>query len=241
MQGIGKTHVGLARNNNEDSIFVSNEAVGCLPNLYIVADGMGGHKAGEVASSKSIEYFCKYAKEAESNSGELLDFIISAITYSNDSVIEIASNDPSCHGMGTTFTVAVVKDNKAYVGHIGDSRVYLIRNGKIEQKTADHSYVYELVKAGKITAEEAKYHPERNKITRVLGMTSPVLADALIFDVKPNDHILICSDGITGMMEDRDILAILTEPNDLSVKADALIDKANSLGGFDNSSVIVIN
>ncbi len=240
MQGIGKTDIGIVRTNNEDSIFVSNEAIGNLPNLYIVADGMGGHKAGEVASSKSIEFFCQYAQNNISDNMELLDFIISAMTFANDSVKEIAELDMTCFGMGTTFTTVVISQNKAFIGHIGDSRVYLIRDNKIEQLTSDHSYVNELVKAGQITAEEAKYHPERNKITRVLGMVSPILADGKICEILPGDQLFLCSDGVTTMLEDDELLNILLQPTDSSSKVESIINEANRRGGNDNSSVILI-
>ncbi len=241
MRGIGKTDVGILRENNEDCIFVCNEQIGFLPNLFIVADGMGGHNAGEIASKKSIEFFCEYIKQNPIENNELLDFIVSGISYANKKVFEETLKNLDYAGMGTTFSTCVIVGNRLYIGHIGDSRVYIFGGGQMGQLTTDHTYVNELVMASKVTHEEAKNHPKRNLLTRALGVEHNVLADARVFAAYENDHILICSDGLTNMLNDKDIYDIVVSDLSLQAKVSMLIDVANERGGIDNISAILIS
>lgn len=239
MTGVGITDTGLVRVNNEDSIFVSNTQVSMLPNLYIVADGMGGHKAGNIASSYSIKFFCEYINNCYDN--EILDIIVSAVKYSNDKVYSMSLDNDDYYNMGTTFLAAVINDGKLYIAHVGDCRLYIIRNEKIYQITTDHTYVMEMVKAGEITYDEAKIHPKRNIITRALGIEIGITVDGLINDVLEGDIILICSDGLSNMLTDNEILQIVNNSEtEIAQKSKELINTANNNGGRDNISVIVI-
>jgi len=241
MFGFGKTNVGIKRDNNEDCIFVSNEKVGFLPNLFIVADGMGGHNAGEVASSKAIEYFHKYATDNKDEKGEILDCIFGGIKYANEMVLQLALIKHEYEGMGTTFTVCVCDFDKLYLGHIGDSRAYVISKKGIIQLTTDHTYVHELKTAGEITEEEAKMHPSRNVITRALGMSLDTVADSNIREIKADDHVLLCSDGLTNMLSDDEISKVVLGEGSIEQKTETLINLANENGGIDNISVIIIS
>ncbi|MCD7904269.1 MAG: Stp1/IreP family PP2C-type Ser/Thr phosphatase [Clostridiales bacterium] len=240
MKGFGKSDIGRVRALNEDSIFVSNTPVGRLPNLYIVADGMGGYKGGEVASSSAISYFCEYAENYQGED-DILDIIVEGVRYANRMIIRDARNDAErLGGMGTTFTALVVNEGKLYLAHVGDSRAYAAGGGSIRQITADHSYVMELVKAGKLTKEEARNHPDKNCITRALGVEDEVLVDGIVnsFDSR---FVILCTDGLTNMVRDEEIEGLLLSDWRLEGKAYRLIDEANSRGGYDNISVIVID
>lgn len=241
MFGIGKTDVGKIRENNEDSVLIKNEPVGALPNLFVVADGMGGHKAGEVASSLAIRYCCDYLSE-ENVQGEMLDELIDGVRYANEMVYEFSRSDDKCSNMGTTFVGCTIYDNRAYIAHVGDSRMYKITNDDIEQITMDHSYVAEMVRAGKLTPEEAENHPDRNIITRAVGTDPKVEVDGIVLDIKKDDILLLCSDGLSTMVSDREIFNIAKDNRlTLNDRIDALIDRANENGGRDNISVILIS
>lgn len=240
MTGIGKTNKGKVRIQNEDSIFVSNSGIGGLPNVYVVADGMGGHKSGDIASSFSIKYFCEYINN-NYYENEILDLLISGIKYSNENVYKMSLENENYTNMGTTFLTAVVKDERLYIAHVGDSRLYIIHDSTISQITTDHTYVMEMIKAGEITCSQARNHPSRNIITRALGIDNDILVDGLFSNVYQNDIILICSDGLYSMLTDEEILKILSEENVLlENKLDKLIEAANYNGGYDNISVILI-
>jgi protein phosphatase len=238
MLSVGKTDVGNVRPNNEDSILVKNEPVGVLPNLFVVADGMGGHRAGEVASSLAIRYCCECLEDKEN--GEILDTLIDAVRYANVKVHELGVSDEACLNMGTTFTGCCVSGGKAYIAHVGDSRLYRINSVLLEQVTTDHSYVGEMVRAGKLTPEAAENHPDRNIITRALGTDSDVKVDGTILDVKPGDMLLVCSDGLNTMLRDNEIFDIVGGAESPEQKADRLIAAAKEKGGKDNISVILI-
>lgn len=241
MTGIGKTNKGRVRMQNEDSIFVSNTGIGNLPNIFIVADGMGGHKAGDIASNFSIKYFCEYIHNNHFED-EILDLLIGGVKYSNENVYKMSLQDDNYTNMGTTFLAAVVKDGKIYIAHVGDSRLYIIRGGEIFQVTTDHTYVMEMIKAGEITYLEAKNHPNRNVITRALGVGNEILVDGIFSNVLEDDIVLICSDGLSSMITDNEILQIVSQKNLLlENKLDKLIEAANNNGGCDNISVILIS
>ena len=241
MLGIGKTDMGRVRGNNEDSVLVNNQPVGMLPNLFIVADGMGGHNAGEVASSLAIKYCCEYLNSPQQNRDEPLDNLTDALYYANSKVYETSRSNSSCRNMGTTFTGCTIRDNMAYIAHVGDSRLYKINREGIEQITTDHSYVAEMVRAGKITPQEAEIHPERNIITRAVGIEPFVKIDGSVIGLSEDDILLICSDGLNTMLKDDEIFAIVSQADITpEEKLDRLIADANEKGGADNISVILI-
>jgi len=241
----GISDIGVIRQNNEDSIFVSDESVGILPNLYIVADGMGGHSAGEIASSKAIEFFIESLAERNADD-EPLSAMISAVAAANAGVYLLANERPETSGMGTTFSaVSISEDPDGFsliCVHVGDSRIYVISSGDIGALTADHSYVADLVRRGDITPEEARIHPRRNLITRALGTDSEVEIDRCEARLKTGDIILICSDGLSSCVSDEDILAAVTdEARTPKERADLCAAMANAGGGRDNISAIVID
>ncbi len=242
MNGMGKTDIGTIRDNNEDSIFVSNEPIGSLENLYIVSDGMGGHNAGEVASQKGIEFFCEYITNNTCLSdNDILDYLIEGVNYANQRVFEISLNNIEMSGMGATFSACTIMNGKIYIAHIGDSRIYISDSQKMTQLTVDHTYVNEMIKAGELTPEEAKKHRLKNIITRALGSEELSRVDANVMELNGYEFILVCSDGLTNMLSDNEIHEILTSNEEVSKKVENLIDLAKEKGGFDNISAILIN
>jgi len=234
---FGLTDIGRVRSANQDSIFMSAGAVGLLPNLFIVADGMGGHKGGEIASRLAISHFCDYLQGIEHFAEGTLDMLITATKVANGKILEQAQQQPELSGMGTTFTGCTIKDGKCEIIHIGDSRAYAITDRHITQLTHDHSYVNEMVRAGQITESEARGHPKRNVLTRVLGGDSEMYADGYIYDVEPGGIILLCSDGLYNMLSDNEIKEIVCTSE---TPAESLIAAANANGGADNISVILV-
>jgi serine/threonine protein phosphatase PrpC len=205
------------------------------PPLFAVADGMGGAKAGEVASGLAAA-----AVQESGNDGESGEAHVAAlIEEANRRVFRRASEDRDASGMGTTMTVALVEDDSVAIGHVGDSRAYLIRDGRLEQLTDDHSLVAELVRSGKLTPEEAESHPQRSVITRALGTEADVDVDTFSVEAAPGDLFLLCSDGLTTMVADETILAAVEENRpDLKSAAKALVNAANRGGGEDNITVV---
>lgn len=239
MKGFCKSDIGRMRELNEDSVFVSNEPVGKLPNLYIVADGMGGYKGGEVASSSAIKYFCEYCK-GYNGCDDILDIIIAAVKYANKCIINDARRDADrLGGMGTTFIALVVSEGKLFIAHVGDSRLYALDYNAIRQITADHSYVMELVKAGKLTPEQARNHPDKNFITRALGVNDELLVDGIVWGLT--EYVLLCTDGLSNMLNDREIADIVFSEDLAENKVSRLVEAANMRGGYDNISVILID
>ncbi len=237
MSGVGKTHVGVVRTNNEDNYLVKNEKIGILNNLYIVADGMGGHNAGEVASKKCINYFCKYVEDSKDTDIETV--IVEGIKFANTKVYNKSIIEPSYMGMGTTVSVCTLIDGRIKIGHVGDSRIYKINESGIIQLTIDHSYVYEMLQSGKITKEEAENHPNKNLVTRALGVGPDVKVDYYDFYLEENDKILICSDGLSTMVDDETIREIVMLGLDIEKTVDKLICKAIEHGGEDNISIVL--
>ena len=240
MNALGKTHKGIKRANNEDAYIILSENISCLSNLYIVADGMGGHQAGEVASQNAIKAFCDYVRNKICEKDDILDFLTDGTKYANKQVFEESCGDPTYMGMGTTFTVCTIKKNKGYVSHIGDSRVYIINEDGIKVLTIDHSYVQEMVRAGELTQEEADRHPKKNALTRALGTGTNLQVDGYIFDVKQGDKILMCTDGLTNMIDDDEIKSIVMNSVNLDDATEELIRIANENGGTDNITNILI-
>lgn len=240
MVGVGKSNVGMLRPRNEDSILVSNEAIGVLPNVFVVADGMGGHKAGNVASASAIEWFIEFVKKPENESEEVLDVMISAVSYANGLVHKLSQEHEEYSNMGSTFIACCIDNNSAYIAHVGDSRLYLYRDGELNQITNDHSLVAEMVRAGRMTEEEAETDFRRNVITRAVGTDCSVNIDGIITPIKEGDSILMCSDGLSNMVAKSGIKQILDMNISDEEKVDALIAEANDNGGADNISVIII-
>ncbi len=241
MLGFGKTDLGQKRENNEDTIFVSNQSIGCLENLYIVADGMGGHKAGQIASKEAVEIVVEYMKN-NCVENEPLDNLISAINVANEKVFELGRSNQEYESMGTTIVAATLNGSNLFVGNVGDSRLYKISDGQISQITEDHSLVATMIKAGEITKDQAKNHPQRNVITRAVGTDKEVVADGFIIKVKSGDTIVMCSDGLSNMLGDGEIYSISSNKElTLEKRAEMLIDSANENGGSDNISVVIID
>ena len=234
-----KSVTGEIRENNEDSVYVDDK----LKQIYIVADGMGGHNAGEIASRVAIDSFVEYfhANYTDNiDAGEMGDLLVGAVSYCNKKVYEIGCKDEGLKNMGTTFTVVAVVKDRAVIAQVGDSRAYVYRDKKLIQLTKDHSYVMEMVRQGKITVEEASVHPKRNIITRAIGTDKDVKVDIAFEPLKEKDLILLCSDGLYSMITDKDIEKCLKKKKELSDIVNELVDKANDNGGKDNISVIII-
>jgi protein phosphatase len=224
-----RSDVGRGRPENEDSLLVDREH-----HLYAVADGMGGHRAGEVASATAIETL----KSAFAG-GRPID---QAVAAANAAVFAKAADDDALRGMGTTLTAVAVEDGRtAVLGHVGDSRAYLMRDGTVTQVTDDHSLVEQLVREGRLSPEEAQRHPQRAIITRALGVEPQVEVDTYRVDLEPGDRLLICSDGLTNMLSDETIALTLRRHADPQQAADTLVDMANQAGGDDNITVVVLD
>lgn len=241
MKGLGNTDIGKTRAINQDYIFISDEKIGALDNLYIVADGIGGHNSGEIASQKSIEYFVNAIQETEMEDDDVLDLMMSALMYSNENIYNLSKQNKNYENMGTTFLATTIKDDKIYIVHIGDSRLYGIRNNKIVRMTTDHTYAMDLFKAGIISKEEAEIAKEASILTRALGTNIQIEADALFCDIFPDDIFIMCSDGLNTMISDEQIKEI-AEQTQLTTeqKIQKLIDLANENGGKDNIAIIII-
>ena len=244
MYAIGKVDIGKKRSRNEDSIFVSNTPVGMLPNLLIVADGMGGHKAGGVASNLAITSFCDYIRSHGSidiRTREDVTILLKlGIRHANHAIFEKSKTDEAYAGMGTTLTVATVIDDIVYMAHVGDTRLYLINDKSIFQATTDHSLVQEMLDQGFIAENEIKAHPQRHIITRAVGTYAKVKVDTLIYDLSKVKYILLCSDGLTSMLSDEEMHSIIkAQEGDLDQIAEQLIEAANGKGGLDNIAVVI--
>ncbi len=239
MKSYYGTNSGKVRNNNEDNLVVFES-----DNYYLcaVADCMGGHKAGEIASNIAVNTIKKYfISEIEKGKIKVPKFIIESANLANKTVYDQAINNEEFSGMGTTITMSVIdKDEKiAYIGNVGDSRTYLINDNYIKQITDDHTFVQELVKKGEITNAEARKHSERNVITRAIGSESDIVIDIFEIELKDNDKLLLCSDGLTNHITDNDMLYYVSKFGINCV--DMLINLANENGGTDNITVIIID
>ena len=237
MQVQALTDIGRKRQVNQDYIFESIDPVGAFPNLFILADGMGGHKGGDFASKYLTETMVGYVSRA--NSCDIVKVLRNAIDLANALILEKSHSDEALRGMGSTLVAGVITGNILTAANIGDSRLYIIRDG-ITQVTRDHSYVEELVKAGRITRDSEEYHRNKNIITRSVGIDESVSADFFEVELLKNDQILLCSDGLTNMVDDDTILAIISGHGSLQYKAKTLIETANANGGNDNIAVILI-
>lgn len=232
------TDKGLSRRSNQDYAFASMEPIGKLANLFIVADGMGGHKAGDFASYYSVSTFVNNVKNSTKDLP--ISIITDSIKATNISVIEKAASEQELEGMGTTFVVATISDNHLYVANIGDSRLYII-DDKIRQITRDHSLVEEMVEMGNINRKDARFHPNKNIITRAIGINYEIKPDIFELVLEKGNIVLMCSDGLTNMLSDEEIMSIVAGSRDrLDESVQTLIDRANEEGGMDNISVILV-
>lgn len=245
MYAAGLTDVGTTRSQNQDAIFVSNEKIGPFPNLFVVADGMGGHKAGDVASCTAVDLFIGYVRDypaAEFIKQEnYLELLTTAATQAGERIYALSESDESMRGMGTTLTACVIENKEAYIVHVGDSRAYAIWPLRIDQLTTDHTYVEQLLKAGKVSQEEALAHPKRHVLTRVLGMPGDVEIDAFVSELADASAVLLCSDGLSNMLDADTLIRIANGLGFVENRVRYLVDEANRRGGHDNISVILID
>ena len=238
MISYGQTDIGMVRSINQDSIYFSDKPVGNLPNLYIVADGMGGHKAGDYASAHAVSWFVDYAKECSYENP--ITITKTGIAKVNDMLLQMSNEHSELKGMGTTFVAAVMIDDKMYVANIGDSRLYVIGQEDTRQITLDHSLVEELIRTGQLDRRKVRFHPEKNIITRALGTGKEAVPDFFEVELQPGEKVLLCSDGLTNMMEDDEIGSIVMRQQFVDRICEQLIDRANYYGGKDNIGVVVI-
>lgn len=249
LKSFGITDVGLKRTHNEDNFFRSDEL-----GLYLVADGMGGHAAGEVASSMSIEAIVEFVEKHAADSSLTWPFgfdsrlspeanaLINGIRLANTRLYSLQQEKAELSGMGTTVAALRIDGQNATMAHVGDSRVYRIRGGQLEQLTSDHSWVNEQLLKNIITAEEARTHRYKNVITRALGNRLDLEVDTRVEPIEIGDHFLLCSDGLSGMVEDWELREVVVDlhPGDLRAAANKLVALANEAGGQDNISVVLV-
>ena len=235
MKSYGATDIGKKRRVNQDYFYCSDEPVGCFPNLYIVADGMGGHKAGDKASSLAVNRFVELARET----GKAFPFeaMKRIILQVNKEVYQLSLEQPAYEGMGTTFVMVTVLEGKAYIMNIGDSRCYFY-DGSLRQITLDHSLVEEMVRAGELRPEESRNHPQKNIITRAVGVADDVEPDFFLADCPEGSRILLCSEGLSNMVDDEDLSAFLAMDLTEEELVRKCIDEALFFGGLDNITVV---
>nr|WP_296006685.1 Stp1/IreP family PP2C-type Ser/Thr phosphatase [uncultured Blautia sp.] len=237
MKSYSVTDVGQKRQVNQDYVYASEEPVGNLPNLFVVADGMGGHNAGDFASSFAVQTLVHTIQEDENQNP--IKIIRNAVEEANRKVLEESKLHVEMSGMGTTMVLVTIIDDYAYVANVGDSRLYLIED-QILQITKDHSLVQEMVRRGLITKEEAREHPDKNIITRVLGIGPEVEVDFFDIHLKDNSTLLLCSDGLSNMVSDEDIWRIINTSRELKEAGMRLVSLANENGGKDNIAVVLV-
>ena len=232
----GRTDVGVIRSGNEDSYLMVPDR-----GIFVVADGMGGHAAGEVASDMAVHYV---ARELDSLRGlsdeQVAERMRGAIRTANGAIFQRTLTEHDKRGMGTTVTALTLFEARFLIGQVGDSRAYLLRDNKLSQLTKDHSYVQEQVDAGYLTPEQARTHPYSNVITRCVGANSDVMPDIYVGSVRPRDVFLLASDGLTGMLEDYQLAELLSPERMPEEEVDALIAEANRHGGLDNITAVIV-
>ena len=236
MKTFSKTDIGRKREVNQDYVFVSDQPVGNIPNLLIVADGMGGHNAGDYASKFVVHVLKKELEKSREDGPRAM--LKKAIASANHQLIAESKTDAKLEGMGTTLVAATVIEHTLYFANVGDSRLYLL-NDEIRQLSKDHSLVQEMVRLGGLNAEEAKHHPDKNIITRAIGVKEDIEIDFFEYRLKKGDIILMCTDGLSNMVEDEEIFQIVRSSRDVVEAVEQLIERANSNGGKDNIGVIV--
>ncbi|MFP3915881.1 MAG: PP2C family protein-serine/threonine phosphatase [Actinomycetota bacterium] len=228
-QWASATHTGRVRSNNEDSVFPPTAGEGDKAPLFIVADGMGGHVAGEVASRIAVDT----ATDIDDTPG-------TRVVGANHALLLEVSENPELAGMGTTMTLLEISEGVARVAHVGDSRAYLLRDGDLRQLTVDHTVAAEYVAAGQLSPEEAQNHPQRNMITRALGLTQDLMVDETEEEARAGDRFLLCSDGVNSMLKDSEIAQQL-EAETPEEAVWGLVEAANAAGGHDNISAVVVD
>lgn len=238
MKSYSVTDVGQKRRENQDYVYASEQPIGNLPNLFVVADGMGGHNAGDFASRCAVSVMAESAKKDMSFNP--IKIIRHAIETANEQVLMQAELDPQKAGMGTTMVAVTVVGHYAYVANVGDSRMYVSDAHELAQITRDHSWIAEMVRRGEISKEEARSHPDKNIITRAVGTGPTVKIDFFDVELEEGNRILMCSDGLSNMVEDDTMQEILSSSNNIEESAEKLVALANENGGRDNISVIII-
>ncbi len=240
MKGFAKTDVGKAREMNQDYYSIPSSENDLQ--LYILADGMGGYNGGEIASRLAAEttknYIQNNFEKIEHDKEAILKLVKDAMEYANMVVYEESKKDENLQGMGTTLDVCFIYNSKIYIGHVGDSRIYLIKKDIARKITKDHSYVQQLVEDKKITREEAEHHPKKNMLLKALGCTSYVEPDIRARNLEKDDILLMCSDGLTNMVEESKIYEVVRENKEKA--PEILVNLANNAGGYDNITVITI-
>lgn len=235
-----KTDKGMIREINEDSYNIISGYPG-IPVTFVVADGMGGHNSGEIASSMAVDFISKHILQFPEllTKDDISDSIKEIVGLANLNVYNKSLENEENYGMGTTLVIAVTLNKKLFIGHIGDSRAYLFRKGELCKVTTDHSYIEELIKSGSLTRQEAQNHPKKNLITRALGCSDNVETDVYIIDIMEEDKFLLCTDGLTNMLSEEEIISILKASDNPDEVCKKLIDTANEKGGEDNITAVV--
>ena len=237
MRSVGASHIGKVRTENQDRIFFHDQPVGNLKNLYIVADGMGGHRAGGHASSFAVERFVQLIEESKQT--DPIELMKSSIASVNQEMIAESQSNEEYRGMGTTFVAATISDGKVTVMNIGDSRLYY-GNKELKQITVDHSYVEEMVAMGMMQRGSADYNRKKNIITRAAGIRPDIVPDFFEEELERGDYILLCSDGLSNMVDNDTLCSIILSEGSLKEKAQRLIAEANERGGTDNIAVVLV-
>ncbi|MEO6327113.1 MAG: Stp1/IreP family PP2C-type Ser/Thr phosphatase, partial [Thermoanaerobaculia bacterium] len=247
ISAFGLTDVGRKRRHNEDAYLLDSER-----GLFVVADGMGGHAAGEVASRITVESIQEFIAGTEEEHENTWPFgfnnrfslegnrLTTAVEKANEKVMRAVQNRPELKGMGTTVVAALFDEDRATLVHVGDSRAYLMRGGELKRLTDDHSWVQEQVNAGILSEDEAKFHPLKNVVTRALGGATHVAVDLIEVPISQGDRFLLCSDGLTGMVSDEEIIDRLRSSDSIDRIVRGLVDFANERGGVDNVTAIVV-
>jgi len=230
MQASARTDVGLVRSVNEDDYLIGD-------GVFAVADGLGGHEAGEIASQMAIRMLKEF-KPPEN--GDPAGALAEALEGINRAVYKRSVADPSCEGMGTTLTVLLITGDTAYIGHVGDSRAYLVRDGRLHRLTEDHSIVGELIRMGMLSEPEARAHPQRNLLTRAIGTQPDVEIEVGYCKLGPGDRFLLCTDGLTGAVDDGEILRVMASAQDPRSAVDQLVELAMRGGGHDNITAVAV-
>ncbi|MDT2642133.1 Stp1/IreP family PP2C-type Ser/Thr phosphatase [Enterococcus dongliensis] len=235
-----QSDIGKRRNMNQDyaNVFINQAGM----DLAILADGMGGHLAGDVASKMAVDGLgAAWSTSTIAQPEEATQWFLQEIQKINESIYQEGIAHPEMQGMGTTIVSTALLDETFVLAHVGDSRAYLVQKGQLQQLTDDHSLVNELLKSGEITEEMAAIHPQKNVLTRSVGFAGEVKTDVSQHQCQPNDYLLLCSDGLTNMVSEADILAIVESDQSLETKTKQLIDAANEAGGADNITVLLIH
>ena len=237
MKSFSMTDVGMVRQVNQDYVYITDKPIGSLPNLFIVADGMGGHQAGDFASKYTVEVV---TRELAKRSGQDVEkALIASIKTANSEIIKKAASDSHLKGMGTTIVAATIVNRMMYFANVGDSRLYLVNQG-ITQLTKDHSLVEEMVRLGGIKPEEAKHHPDKNIITRAIGAKENVEIDFYEHRLKRGDFVLMCTDGLNNMVDDEELFHLVQGGRDIVEAVESLVNAAKENGGTDNIGIVLI-